>query len=275
MKKLSILVALLLLVGVTVPALADVDLYVDIKKDKDVEVNEFISIYKDIDFNVEVFLWTKEGAEAKSFVNQKNELNFVDPNFFCDKNDPTIIWNSINDNSGIVGVNQATGNMNNQGNVVSLAITDGATKVDSDFVDGHYFFKGGFAEAQASADQRNKLNLVYEDRSDLKLDLIKDSINHNKGIVGVNQSVGNMNNQLNQVALAANGYALVALAETDLGQLNAVNVVETSYGFKIDTICNSINYNKGIVGVNQSAGNMNNQANVVSIAATGFQLGIK
>jgi hypothetical protein len=32
-----------------------------------------------------------------------------------------LIDNSINGNTGIVNVNQSTGNMNNQGNVVSLA----------------------------------------------------------------------------------------------------------------------------------------------------------
>jgi hypothetical protein len=36
---------------------------------------------------------------------------------------------------------------------------------------------------------------------------------------------------------------------------------------KFDLISNSVNGNSGIVGVNQSVGNMNNQASAVSVAA--------
>jgi hypothetical protein len=61
---------------------------------------------------------------------------------------------------------------------------------------------------------------------------------------------------------------LVALAEADLGQETANNDVIEINSVKLDLILNSVNGNHGITNVNQSAGNMNNQANVVSISFT-------
>jgi hypothetical protein len=173
---------------------------------------------------------------------------------------------SINNNTGIVGVNQDAGNMNNQANVVSVAVaiepsnTDPASLLPS------------FANSQTSATQKNMNNSVHELENWLagpqKEDSISDSINGNLGIVGVNQSVGSMNNQLNEVALAVADNCLVALAEADLGQYNANNTVLDFGTVRVDSIANSINGNSGIVGVNQSGGNMNNQSNMVSISAT-------
>ncbi|RLA87145.1 MAG: hypothetical protein DRG40_01090, partial [Deltaproteobacteria bacterium] len=94
------------------------------------------------------------------------------------------------------------------------------------------------------------------------------SIRGNTGIVNVNQSVGNMNNQANQIVFAVASEALVALAEADLGQTNASNTVREIGTVRFDVIDDSVNGNRGIVNVNQSAGNMNNQANVISISAS-------
>jgi hypothetical protein len=214
---------------------------------------------------VEVSLDTKVAAEAKSFVNQTNKGNEACPLIDAIGDDPVnIIFGSINDNKGVVGVNQAVGNMNNQANVVAIA----ASKLQASESWWGWGSKG-FAHAQTAASQENKWNDLLE-FCGLKVDLIKDSINNNKGIVGVNQTSGNMNNQLNQVALAVTGTTYVALSEADLGQKNAYNE-GFQYGVaRLDTICGSINGNKGIVGVNQSAGSMNNQANVVTIAVTKY-----
>ena len=267
MKKLSILFGVLLVLGMTVPAMADVWVYGEINKDKNIIVKENVTITKTIGINVTVDEALVKAAEADSLLNQKNLLNDVfgigtEKNEKLDSNYRyAIIESSINDNKGIVGVNQDAGNMNNQANVVSIAVAlEPAAKL------------AAFANAQASAEQFNNLNNVtaFEDwtKGPYKVDLISNSIWRNLGIVGVNQSAGNMNNQANQVVLAVADNTFVALSEADLGQFNAVNTVYEFGTIKTDTITNSINYNKGIVGVNQSAGNMNNQANVVSIAVT-------
>ena len=121
------------------------------------------------------------------------------------------------------------------------------------------------------------INIVFRNA------LITNAINNNTGVVQVNQSPGQMNNQSNVLALA---FSLrpggVALAEADLGQFNQGNFVGESDGQQVSgkavvgdgiginksaSITGSINGNIGIVGVNQSAGNMANQANIVSFSA--------
>jgi hypothetical protein len=95
---------------------------------------------------------------------------------------------------------------------------------------------------------------------------IDNSVNTNVGVVGVNQNAGNMNNQTNSLALAVGPDAVYALAEANLGQENAHNIIMELNTNKADTISGSVNGNIGIVQVNQSVGNMNNQASAFSIS---------
>jgi hypothetical protein len=110
-----------------------------------------------------------------------------------------LITGSINENTGVVHVNQATGNNNNQAN--GLAIAVGLRP------------GGGVAIAEADLGQFNTCNTVLESNDagasgDLQVGINKDatitgSVNDNTGVIGVNQTVGNMANQANVVALAA------------------------------------------------------------------------
>jgi hypothetical protein len=116
---------------------------------------------------------------------------------------------------------------------------------------------------------------------------IEDSILNNTGIVNVNQDVGNMNNQGNQVALAVatpantgnNNFKKVLLnSQSEAEQINQNNQVfeseqpdpETDFftgpNNESSSISGSINDNVGVVNVNQSSGNMNNQANSEALA---------
>lgn len=95
-----------------------------------------------------------------------------------------------------------------------------------------------------------------------------DSINGNNGVVGVNQSPGNLNNQANLSAMAviagdkqlieANGFAV---------QASMFNIIYGDRSVNTNTISGSISDNNGIVGVNQSSGNINNQFNSAALAA--------
>jgi hypothetical protein len=116
---------------------------------------------------------------------------------------------------------------------------------------------------------------------------IAGSIIGNAGIVGVNQDVGNANNQGNAYAISVIDVEAFADAQASADQLTAGNAVTTvgpgantagqegSVGVfdplgppqKLADMINSMNANAGIVGANQSAGNANNQANAVSVAA--------
>jgi hypothetical protein len=109
-----------------------------------------------------------------------------------------LITGSIDSNTGVVHVNQATGNNNNQAN--GLAIAVGLRP------------GGGVAIAEADLGQFNTYNTVLESNDagggDAQVGINKSatitgSVNDNTGVIGVNQTVGNMANQANIVAIAA------------------------------------------------------------------------
>ncbi|MEX1205003.1 MAG: hypothetical protein WEB85_07110, partial [Dongiaceae bacterium] len=105
---------------------------------------------------------------------------------------------SVNFNTGIVGVNQNGGNNNNQTNAVAVAAG----------------LDAGLALAETALGQENSDNYV-KDTNTLKRDLIQSSVNNNTGVVSVNQSAGANNNQSGAVSIAASANAvgtLVALA---------------------------------------------------------------
>jgi hypothetical protein len=280
----------LAMLGSAGPALADVDAFASISKNKDITITQDITITKDVTIFVASVFVLPGAAEAQALMNVTNTGNEVDGDDPLDiPNQDTLedeydihltaiiggdsLEGSINDNIGVFGVNQDVGNMTNQANVVSVAGI-------ADTIEA-------FADAQAHAEQENTENTSKElevlrdtlggkitdpttDPEDFlpnKVASITNSINGNEGIIGVNQNAGNMNNQTNGVAAAVGLGAVVALSEADLGQLNSGNKVEEVATVKTATIDGSINGNSGIVNVNQSTGNMNNQGNVVSLAA--------
>jgi hypothetical protein len=265
---LAIVMGSLLLAG---PAMADVHVFIEYDKQKQINVNENIEIIKNVEINVDVASVPDRAAEAEALINQTNEYNVACENC-AEKQD--IIIDSGNNNNGVVDTNQAAGNMNNQGNAVSISVDDagippevpGTSEKPND----------SYAQAQSAVDQKNMLNI--QDATNLleKSAEIDGSFNLNNGVVHANQSAGNMNNQANALAMAVGfGEGGVTIAEADLGQLNTNQVVWESgaekgevdgFVFKAASIESSVNGNAGVVGVNQSAGNMANQANVVSFA---------
>lgn len=279
MTKATIAFALATLVSsLPVPAAADVFVRVDVRKDKDVRVFEVVEKFKFVDIQVFMNRTLEGAAEAQAIANQRNVLNTsreADPGAVGDlgagRIDPNdmlmfkhaLTEDSINGNSGILGVNQDVGNMVNQANVVALAVTNS---------------ERALTHAQAETDQVNTGNFSFH-RESTAFDItdpeanpnltatITGSINDNAGIVGVNQNAGNMNNQVNLVALSVGLGSEFALSEASLGQVNASNRVVEVQTVKFDRIEGSINGNSGIVGVNQSVGNMNNQASAVSVSA--------
>lgn len=275
MKTLLQTTAIGLALGfVATPAFADVFVFADITKDADIVVNELVTKTKIVRINVNAPLTSLAGAaEANAVANVTNDGNTVDaageimvgpftatgnPNNFLLQKHATITG-SIDFNSGIVGVNQDVGNMVNQANIVSFAESE---------------IPGSLTNSQADVSQLNDNNTVTHIEKTLNLTappiytaLIDGSIDNNTGIVGVNQNVGNMNNQTNAIALAVGAGALVALSEADLGQTNSNNHVSEANTTKSDLITASVNTNSGIVQVNQTTGNMNNQASVISISA--------
>lgn len=262
-KWLLISLAVWVSLGVA-SALADVTITATITKDKDKEVFEELIKVKFVDLLVVVNVEPVKFAESEAIVNQENTFNEACENC-AEKRDQIV--DSGTGNSGVLTINQAAGNMNNQGSAISIAVDVVVDPEDPE--------NTGFAEAQAAADQLNSDNIVESVDILFREASISNSLNTNSGVVHVNQSAGNMNNQANALSIAVSFDVGVALAESDLGQLNTLNLVqERNVGFGFDesqpktaSITGSVNGNTGVIGVNQSAGNMANQANVVSIAA--------
>lgn len=281
-------------------------LFATAQLDKDVYTNELIDITTYVNLDQLVDNTHATGFAESSAMAKQTNTDQHDCGNCAEKTDT--LDNAGSSNVGIVSINQASGNMNNQGTLVSAAIdsktfnppppppgvpptpvTPSGEPVDP-----------GFAHAQAEATQVNggaiigipgregpilspgndveAVGLLFRDA------LITNSLNHNEGLVYANQSSGNNNNQVNVLSLAFSERPQgVAIAEADLGQFNTLNKVGESDAVhdgqpdgvginKSATITGSLIGNVGIFGVNQTVGNNGNQANIVSVAAIGTNL---
>ena len=166
----------------------------------------------------------------------------------------SIVQGTFADGRGILSINQASGNLNNQANVRVLAFAEG---------------EGLLYDLSLATSARSIKNTVisyggnYEDR-------ISNSFGGAVGIVGVNQSAGSLNQQVNVVVLGigvALGPEVVALGDADLGGTIADNSV-SSGGNRSDIITDSFTGFRGIAQVNQSSGDLNIVTNSVGFSFT-------
>ena len=280
---------------------ADVFVQATVEKDKDVFITEFIEVQKTIEIDASIDIDTDKAAESLAIVNQSTHTNEACTNC-AEKSD--LIDVSLNDNSGIVTWNQSSGNMNNQGNAIATSVDlivsppdDAPPSEDFGFADAQASGTQITGDTGTPAPQLqddtdpvnaptdgvqrgsnvvDTINLVFRDV------IMQGSGNSNSGILFANQTNGNMNNQANALAVAVSfSEDGVALAESDLGQWNTGNTVQESDNFsgsgdvqlqdgvginKTASITGSLNSNTGIVGVNQTSGNMANQGNFYSVA---------
>ncbi len=142
-----------------------------------------------------------------------------------------------------------------------------------------------FAESTALYNQRNQNNRACGNCAE-KLDTIVGSILANVGITSVNQASGNMNNQSTVIAFSWDlppvedppgdpdpgedpGLTGFAHAQVAGSQYMFTNIIDTiNIVFRDAIMDGSVNSNVGITAVNQSAGNINNQANAISISVS-------
>ena len=271
---LAATVSMVALMAITGPGVAQevsnsasVLVTVTVTKDKDITVTETITKNKTIDIIVDASPLDTQGAAEADVVAEQENINvtvtgLVDETTGLDdgiQRDATIDA-SINSNTGIVGVNQDVGDFANQANIVAFAFVNNTTGLTS------------VANSQAHVSQHNENSVttdveLFDINANRRAASITGSVNGNTGIVGVNQNAGNMNNQINAVALAVGVNAAVALSEADLGQLNSSVEVNETNTTRAEDITGSVNGNTGITQVNQSNGNLNNQASVISISA--------
>ncbi len=256
---------------------------------KAVATTENVNVTTNVGVAQTVTTVANDAAEATATANQTNQSN-KDCGNCAEKLD--VIDSSSDLNTGLTSINQAAGNDNNQGTLVSAAVDtytgSGGGGGTTDPGAGQ-----GFANAQAEATQVNGGPRADTDTPlgndveavDLtsRSALITNSVDGNNGLGFVNQATGNNANQINELSVAfSERPSGVALAEADLGQFNTGNRVgegddgadpKSPIGIhKSDLITASMNDNVGVFGVNQSAGNNGNQANMVSLAAVGSNL---
>jgi hypothetical protein len=188
----------------------------------------------------------------------KKQINEDNGFFFTNVTYTDKIASSFNDFNGIGQINQAAGSMNNQANIVSAAVTDK---------------ENAWANAEVIDYQLNDhLALDPKDPDCPGLDpaaRIDTAFNRFSGLGQVNQSPGMGNNQNNIVAIAfsTNG-AKVTESDVNLDQINVKNYVSDNGITRTNTAINSFNEFTGIAQANQSAGNFNNQSNIVAFAGT-------
>ena len=307
MKKLiAVLIGMGFLVAVSLPAMADVTVTADIDKDKSKIVTEDVTITKAIEIGVKQVVKPSSSAEAQAVENVVSQGNMVTetatepvaPTFYENETthefiqigeavpatpvtkNASIESGSMNSTSGIIGVNQSPGSINNQGNATSLSYSATAAEITEIeyLAEGEVRFIGGaFLHAESSADKvMGGMDMVDESGAVTRLgnevnatktvrgNVIDSALDGVTGIVGINQSSGNINNQNNATSLSA-GDAIASLSEADLGLVNVGNVSMELATVTADTLSNGALANAaGIIGVNQSSGCMNNQANVVA-----------
>jgi hypothetical protein len=252
------------------PAKADFNLYGDVDKNVDIYIWEGVFKLKLAAFLVLIVDNPEKVAKSQVIFNQRNQDNEACENC-AEKLD--IIAGSIIGNAGITGVNQSSGNMNNQANLVSVAWANVSVE-DPPGDDNPPGDPGntGHANSQVAGEQRLERNTVHTVNVPFRDAVIRGSVNDNTGVTQVNQSSGNINNQANGLSLAFTFYNGIALSDTALGQWNADNNVEERGVSKLASIAGSVNLNTGVTQVNQTAGVLANQSNVVSLAVTGLGL---
>lgn len=275
MKNKYLVAAATLVLGLSAsPAFADVTASMDVEKAKLVLIFQPTLIIKQAELKVTYRDELSDAATAQALVNSSNSNNTVT---WSRDNDPedgvntagnpanmgivrkAVVEGSVLRNLGIGQLNQDTGNFANQGNVVSAGVD---------------FGKDAFANSEAYAEQLTSGNTVTHregsvaPRANPPIDaVVTGSFNVNAGVFMGNQNSGNVNSQHNVLALAVADSAVWALSDAGLNQVNAGNSAFETNSVKRDLITGSVNGNTGIVMLNQSVGNMNNQATVVSIAA--------
>lgn len=193
---------------------------------------------------------------ASAYVNaQANSMAILTQGILREENVQATsqLLNSVNQNTGLININQASGNLNNQTNQRVL------------------FFSADPSAGLSIIEMGQSAQVGYNEISSaggIKQDLIEGSFQNNSGMLGINQASGSLNIQNNTLVLAIGG--VVSLSEADLGAVSAPNTVapenHENRGPREDVIRESFANNQGMVQVIQSAGDLNFQGNALGFS---------
>ena len=161
----------------------------------------------------------------------------------------TEFLSSGNQNTGLINLNQASGNLNNQANLRAIFLSTDPSSVVT------LLQLGGSVEVS-----HNQIS----SSGAMKQDVIQGSFQDNLGVIGINQAAGSLNSQTNTLALAIGG--LVTLSDNELGSVSASNTLQDTSGSREDIIRDSFAGSHGIFQVNQSAGDLNVLGNALALS---------
>lgn len=170
--------------------------------------------------------------------------------------------NSGNFLRGVLSVNQEAGNMNQQANIRAIAVVDGGGGL-------------GMVTLDINTVQElrgNTLTLTDPGPSDVTID---GSFNNGAGIVGINQSAGNLNQQLNVVAIGIGlniGPDAIQMGDAQLGQIGTdadnAKTLNGPEGTGQNKLADSFNDFTGIAQISQVTGDMNRVTQVIGVSVT-------
>jgi hypothetical protein len=296
MKKLLIASMVVALVALTAPVWAqtssiiiptpglnehcDVSLDGEVTFKKDVTIKQTRQDFYQTDINTKLDPNSRADAEAvKNDLNSYNEMHVGDSTFTDN------MTGSFVNFTGIGQSNQSAGSMNNQGNVVAVAFVKNDNAYASALTAVGKLNEGNdyYANKQKDSDG-HFIDWFRPDCSLSQTENMTKSFNDFCGIGQSNQSAGSMNNQDNAVSVAAGvqdggskggpwgdyhgAGSMVAMAASELALTNTRNEFCLDKATFTNNMTDSFKGFTGIGQSNQSAGNMNNQANLVSVAAT-------
>jgi len=163
----------------------------------------------------------------------------------------TIAGNNFVGGTGIVTINQAPGNVNNQGNLIGFGL---------------------FAPLQPApvnpetTSAGNHAVIIGAVRND---SIAQDAFSSFTGISAVNQISGNATGQKNVIGVSLGGGAIKPLTQQDLMSVSAVpvNTVTVTNSVVTDSVQgSSLTGISGVMAVSQSGGDLNRNTNAIGIS---------
>jgi hypothetical protein len=169
------------------------------------------------------------------------------------------LFNAARQNTGLVSVNQSSGNLVHQSNLRAFYLFTKDLKSQGPDID------------VTSESVIDDVSLVESGVTEKKT-LIDASFRDNTALLGVNQSAGNLNQQGNNLFLVVGGKA--ALSDADLATTRAeINELEENEATVVeDVITNSFRDSRGVFQVSQASGSVNIQQNNLVISTRRMNL---
>lgn len=166
-----------------------------------------------------------------------------------DRHSRSEISGSGSGSSGILSMNQSSGDLNNQSNLRVLGVVTEPNAMSDVQLSATVYMEG------------NNIRSVGGSRADL----IENSFQNSAGVIGIHQSAGNLNVQRNTLVMVIGGEA--SLSEMELGDVTASNSASyENVGGRSDIIRDSFANTSGIVQVTQSAGDLNVLGNNLALS---------